>query len=181
MSPLDSDDESTDEDSAPQLFTDDERDLLVKRLALCGLPTREIVRITAASGRTVARIIQRWGIRRPRPEHRTSPRMRRAQRLTEILSGYYALNEITLDSLDRLARTHGLSVKELFDLLRENVSPSRWAIRACLACGQSALTSSPADRYCLACKNTVKRVRGKMDEAVLYDWSPSDLGRAKSH
>ena len=169
MSPLASDDESTDPEPGPQLFPDDERDLLVKRLALCGLPTREIVRITAASGRTVARIIQRWGIRRPRPEHRTVPRMRRAQRVAEILTGYYALDEITLDSLDRLARTHGLSVKELFDLIRENVSPSRWAIRACLACGQPALTSSPGDRYCMACKNTVKKARGKLDEAALYE------------
>ncbi|MFZ5862372.1 MAG: hypothetical protein ACOYXR_06010 [Nitrospirota bacterium] len=169
MSPLDPDDEPTDKDSAPQLFSDEERDLLVKRLALCGLPTREIVRITAASGRTVARIIQRWGIRRPRPGYRSVARMRRAQRLTEILTGYYALNEVTLDSLDRLAREHGLSVKELFDLIRENVSPSRWAIRACLACGQVALTSSAADRYCLACKGTVKKARGKVDEAVLYE------------
>ncbi|MEW6682564.1 MAG: hypothetical protein AB1451_06530 [Nitrospirota bacterium] len=169
MSPLDSDDESTDQDSAPQLFTDDERDLLVRRLALCGLPTREIVRITAASGRTVARIIQRWGIRRPRPEHRTVARMRRTQRLGEVLAGYYTLNEITLDSLDRLAREHGLSVKELFDLIRENVSPSRWVIRTCLACGQSALTSSAADRYCSACKGTVKKARGKVDETVLYE------------
>ncbi len=169
MSPLAADDEPPDPESAPQLFSDEERDLLVKRLALCGLPTREIIRVTAASGRTVARIIQRWGIRRPRPEHRTVPRMRRAQRLADVLGEYYALNEITLDSIDRLARTHGLSVKELFDLIRENISPSRWAIRACLACGQSALTSSPADRYCLACKNTVKRARGKMDEASLYE------------
>jgi len=169
VSPLASDDEPTDEESGPQLFADEERDLLVKRLALCGLPTREIVRITTASGRTVARIIQRWGIRRPRQEHRTVPRMRRAQRLAEVLAGYYGLNEITLDSLDRLARTHGFSVKELFDLIRENVSPSRWAIRACLACGQSALTSSPADRYCVVCKNTVRKARGKMDEAVLYE------------
>lgn len=172
MSPLDPDDDSTDEESAqsaPQLFSDEERDLLVKRLALCGLPTREIVRIAAASGRTVARIIQRWGIRRTKPEHRTVPRMRRVQRLAEILTGYYALNEITLDSLDLMAREHAFSVKELFDLIRENVSPSRWAIRACLACGQAALTSSPADRYCSACKNTVRKTRGKMDEAVLYD------------
>jgi DNA invertase Pin-like site-specific DNA recombinase len=169
VSPLASDDEPTDEESGPQLFADEERDLLVKRLALCGLPTREIVRITAASGRTVARIIQRWGIRRPRPEHRAAPRMRRAQRLGEVLGEYYALNEITLDSLDRLSREHGLSVKELFDLIRENVSPSRWAIRSCLACGQSALTSSPSDRYCSACKSTVKKARGKMDEAALYE------------
>lgn len=169
MSPLDADDEPIDPEPASLLFSDEERDLLVKRLALCGLPTREIIRITAASGRTVARIIQRWGIRRPRPEHRAVPRMRRAQRLGEVLAGYYALNEITLDSIDRLARTHGLSVKELFDLIRENVSPSRWAIRACLACGQSALTSSPADRYCLACKSTVRKARGKVDEAALYD------------
>ena len=169
MSPLDPDDEPTDEESAPQLFSDEERDLLVKRLALCGLPTREIVRITAASGRTVARIIQRWGIRRPKPDHRTVPRMRRAQRLADILAAYYALQEITLDSLDRLAGEHGLSVKELFDLIRENVSPSRWAIRACLACGQSDLTSSPADRYCAACKGTVKKARGKVDAAALYE------------
>ncbi len=169
MPPLASDDEPTDEESGPQLFSDEERDLLVKRLALCGLPTREIVRITAASGRTVARIIQRWGIRRPRPEHRTVQRMRRAQRLADVLGEYYALNEITLDSLDRLAKMHGLSVKELFDLIRENVSPSRWAIRACLACGRAALTSSPGDRYCLACKNTVKKARGKVDDAVLYE------------
>lgn len=169
MSPLAPDDEPTAPEPGPQLFPDEERDLLVKRLALCGLPTREIVRITAASGRTVARIIQRWGIRRPRPEHRTVPRMRRAQRLAEILAGYYALNEITLDSLDHLARKYGLSVKELFDLIRENVSPTRWAIRACLACGQLALTSSPGDRYCLACNSTVRRARGKLDEAALYE------------
>lgn len=169
MSPLDPDDESTDEDLAPQLFSDEERDLLVKRLALCGLPTREIVRITAASGRTVARIIQRWGIRRPKVELGTVPRMRRAQRLAEIFASYYALGELTLDSLDRLAKEHGLSVKELFDLIRENVSPTRWAIRTCLACSQSALTSSPADRYCVACKGTVRKARGKVDEAVLYE------------
>lgn len=169
MAPLDPDDEPTDEESAPQLFSDEERDLLVKRLALCGLPTREIVRITSASGRTVARIIQRWGIRRPRPDRRTVPRMRRTQRLAEILAAYYALNEITLDCLDRLAKEHGLSVKDLFDVIRENVSPSRWAIRVCLACGQSALTSSPADRYCSACKGTVRKARGKVDEAVLYE------------
>lgn len=169
MSPLDADDEPTDPDPGPQLFPDEERDLLVKRLALCGLPTREIVRMTGASGRSVARIIQRWGIRRPKPKHRTAQRMRRAQRLTDVLGEYYALDEITLDSLDRLAREYGLSVKELFDLIRENVSPSRWAIRACLACGQLALTSSGADRYCSACKSTVKKARGKMDEAGLYE------------
>src|SRR5574341_1047415 len=87
--------------------------------------------------------------------------MRRAQRLADVLGEYYALNEITLDSLDRLAGKHGLSVKELFDLIRENVSPSRWAIRARLACGQSALTSSPSDRYCSTCKSTVRKRGGK--------------------
>jgi len=150
------------------LVSDEERDLLVKRLAKCGLPTREIVRITGVSSRTAARIMQRWGIKR-RKTDQFPFRKRIARSLGEILGQYYALKEISLDALDQLARQNRLSLKNLFDLIRENVSPSRWAIRSCLACSQPALTSSPADRYCPACKKKVMRTRVGMDDNTIYE------------
>jgi len=166
------DDESENQDRPDltvEFLPEVERDLVIKHLAACGLPTREIVRITGASGRTVARAMQRLGIKREKPEKLPSPRKRHAQRLAEILTQYYALQEVTLDSLNQLARRNGLSLEKLLHLVREHVSPSRWAIRTCLACGQSALTSSPSDRYCPSCKKKVKKVREGMDDTTIYE------------
>jgi hypothetical protein len=143
-----------------------DRDLLIKRLASCGLPSGEIVRITGTSGRTVARTLQRLGLKRSNQQsalsfiQRVASRKRHSLHLTAILTRYYSLEEITLDSLHQLACENGLSLKKLFDLIREHVSPSRWAIRPCLGpCGQPALTSSPADRYCPRCKKKVDKSR----------------------
>lgn len=154
------------EESIEGFLSDEERDLLVKRLAPCGLPTREIVRVTGASGRTVARIMQRWGIKRKETnEVRKGP----AGHLPYVLGHYYALEEVTLDTLEQLARGNGLSLKRLFCLLAEHISPSRWAIRNCLACDLPALTSSPADRYCPVCKRKVKKNRKGIDEFLFYE------------
>jgi transposase len=151
------------------ILQDDERDILVKRLAACGLPTREIVRLTGTSSRTVARILQRQGIRRKKAEPHSTPGKRYSRRLTEILNAYFALEEVTLGTLEQIAREYGITLKKLCDLVREHVSPSRWAIRNCLACGQCALTSSPGDRYCRECKRKVKKTRQRMDETVIYE------------
>lgn len=156
--------EACEETPVGELLSEEERDLLVKRLAGSGLPTREIVWITVASGRTIARSMQRFGIRRKKPERNTPPKKRHDQRLIEILTQYYSFNEVTLDSLDQLARENGLSFGKLINLIQEHVSPSRWAMRNCLACSQPALTSSPADRYCAACKKKVKKRRKGVDE-----------------
>lgn len=166
----DEDLEERDEEKLIEGFlSDEERDLLVKRLAACSLPTREIVRIAAASGRTVARVMQRWGIKGRRGDRFHSSRQGYSPSLPEILGEYYALQEVTLDAIDQLAVKNGLSLKKLFDLLRECISPFRWAIRSCLACEQTVLTSSPADRYCPACKKKVKRVRSGMGENAIYE------------
>ncbi len=157
------------DDADHPLFADKDRDLLVKRLATCGLPTREIVRITGTSTRTVARIMQRFGLLRKSHERLPSSRKRHTQRLTEILTHYYALKEITLDSMEQLARQHGLALKKLFDLIREHVSPLRWAMRACLKCQELTLTPSPAARYCLACKKKVRKAREGMDDESIYE------------
>lgn len=157
------------DDADHPLFPGRDRDLLVKRLAACGLPTREIVMITGTSNRTVARIMQRFGLLRKRPERHTSSRKRHTQRLMDILTHYYALKEVTLDSLEQLARQHGLALKKLFDLIREHVSPLRWAIRTCLSCGQSTLTPSPAARYCPTCKKKVRKAREGMDDDLIYE------------
>ncbi|MFQ5779152.1 MAG: hypothetical protein ACE5HN_00030 [Nitrospiria bacterium] len=157
------------EEAAGELFSEEERDLLVGRLASRSIPTREIVRTTAASGRTVARIMQRWGIRRKEPEGVSLHCRGYSRQLAGILGGYYALEEVTLDSLDRLAGENGLSLKNLFDLIREHVSPSRWAVRTCLACSQLAVTSSSAGRYCPACKKKVRKDRRGMEEGVIYE------------
>lgn len=151
------------------IFQDDERDILVKRLAACGLPTREIVRLTGTSSRTVARILQRQGIRRKKPEPRSTHRKHHSRRLPEILNAYFALEEVTLGTLEQIAREHGITLKKLCDLIREHVSPSRWAVRPCLACGQTALTSSPSDRYCPACKKKVKKTREGLEGNAIYD------------
>jgi len=151
-----------------ELLAEADRDLLIKRLARLGLPTREIIRITGASGRTVARTMQRLGIERKKPERFSSSGKRHAQRLIEILTQYYALQKVTLDSLDQLAKGNGISLEKLLDLIREHVSPSRWAIRSCLACSQSALTSSPSDRYCPMCKKEVKKAREGMENSAIY-------------
>ncbi len=156
-------------DADDPLFLSEERDLLVKRLAACGLPTREIVRITDASSRTVARTMQRLGIQRTKPERFSSSRKRHTQRLVEVLTEYYALQEVTLDSLNQIARRNGLPIEKLLTLIREHVSPSRWAIRPCLACEQPALTSSPSDRYCPNCKKKVKKAREGMEETAIYE------------
>lgn len=152
-----------------EFLSDEQRDLMVECLALYGLPTREIIRITGASGRTVARTMQRLGIQRTKPERLSASRKRHSQRLVEVLTEYYALQEVTLDSLNRIARRNGLPLEKLLDLVREHVSPSRWAIRTCLACGQPALTSSPSDRYCPNCKKKVKKVREGISGAAIYE------------
>jgi len=157
------------DDADHPLFPDKDRDLLVKRLAACGLPTREIVRITGTSTRTVARIMQRFGLLRKRPERLPSSRKRHTQRLTDILTHYYALKEVTLDSLEQLARQQGITLRKLFALIREHVSPLHWAIRTCLACGKSTLTPSPAARYCPACKKKIKKTRVGMDDDSIYE------------
>lgn len=163
------DDGDTEDEPIGELLSDEERDLLVKRLAASGLPTREIVRITGASGRTVARIMQRWGITRKIRDGFHPVKKGYARSLPEILRQYYDLKEVTLDSLSRLAGENSLPLKSLLDLVRENVSPSRWAIRPCLGpCGQSVLTSSPADRYCPACKVKVKKDRKGIREDEIY-------------
>lgn len=155
------------ESSVGEFLSEEERDLLVKRLAACGLPPREIVWITGTSGRTVARIMQRWGITRKKPDNFRS-RQKEVQYLGKILSQYYVLKEITLDAVELLAEENDLSLKKLFDLIREYVSPSRWAIRNCLACNQPALTSSPANRYCTSCRKKVKKNRKSLQEEMLY-------------
>lgn len=163
------DDGGTDDEPMGGLLSDEERDLLVKRLAACGLPTREIARITGTSGRTVARIMQRGGITRKIGDGFNPVKKGYARSLPEILRQYYGLEEVTLDSLSRLAGENSLPLKSLLDLVRENVSPSCWAIRPCLGpCGQSVLTSSPADRYCLKCKIKVKKDRKGIREDEIY-------------
>lgn len=157
------------DDADHPLFPGRDRDLLVRRLAACGLPTREIVRISGTSTRTVARIMQRFGLLRKRHERLPSSRKRHTQRLTEILTHYYALKEITIDSLEQIARQHGLPLKKLFDLIREHVSPSRWAMRTCLKCEELTLTPSPAARYCPTCKEKVKKARSSMDDDAIYE------------
>jgi hypothetical protein len=152
-----------------QIFSGEERDLLIKRLAACGLPTREMVRITGASPRTVARIMQKLGIQRKKPERFPPSRKRRAQRLFEILTQFYALKEPTLDSLIHLARNNGISLGKLLNLIREQVSPPRWAIRSCLSCEQPSLTSSPSDRYCQSCKKKMRKARECTDDSAIYD------------
>lgn len=152
-----------------EFLSDEQRDLMVECLALYGLPTREIIRITGASGRTVARTAQRLGIQRQKLERLLSSRKRHSQRLVEVFTEYYALQEVTLDSMNRIAMRNGLSLEKLLRLFREHISPSRWAIRSCLACGQDALTSSPADRYCPSCKKKVKKTREGTDEALIYE------------
>lgn len=158
------------ESSIGEILSDEERDLLVKRLASYGLPTREIIWITGTSGRTVARVMQRWGVTRKRPDGFRSFRKGYSRCLPEILRRYYDLKEVTLDTLDHLARGSELSLKLFLNLIRENVSPSRWAIRTCLgSCGQSTLTPSPAERYCLTCKKKIKKDRKNIDNSAIHE------------
>lgn len=164
----DMNEEADRETSDGEFLSEEERDLLVKRLAACGLPTREIIWITGASGRTVARIMQRWGVQRKKPERILFSKKRNTQRFIEILAQYYALPIITLDSLDQLASGNELSLKKLLDLVRKHVSPFHWAIRSCLVCDQPALTSSPSDRYCPRCKKGVKKVRESLEDGAIY-------------
>jgi len=142
------------------------RERLIKRLANCGLPTREIVRLSGISSRTVARTLQRLGTKRKRYEvpPYPFPRKRQAKRMEGILTQYYAIDEHHLNSLHHLARGNGISLKKLFDLIRKHVSPSRWAVRTCLVCGQPALTPSPKDRTCPACRKEQKEARGGINE-----------------
>jgi hypothetical protein len=165
----DADEETEEETSVGELISEEERDLLVKRLAACGLPTREIVWISGASGRTVARVMQRWGIVRKRSDGFPTIKTGYARGLPDILRQYYIVKEVTLDSLQYLAKENSISLKRLLDLIRENVSPSRWAIRSCLGtCGQFVLTSSPADRYCITCKIKLKKNRKGIREDEIY-------------
>jgi hypothetical protein len=152
-----------------ELFSEEDRDLIINRLLSLGLHTREMVRVTGASPRTVARILQKLGIQRKKPERFPSTRKRRAQRIVEILTQYYALKEVTLDSLVLLARQNGLSFRKLLNLIRENVTSSRWAMRLCLNCNQPALTSSPSDRYCPMCKKKVKKAREGLEDTAIYE------------
>ncbi|NKE72816.1 hypothetical protein [Candidatus Manganitrophus noduliformans] len=153
----------------PGVLSEEERTLLVEYLLVENLPPREIIRVAGVSSRTVSRVMQRLGLRRRNVGRVSSSRKRHTQRLHEILSQYYALEEVTLDALDQLAGGNDLSLKVLLDLIREHVSPSRWAIRACLGpCGQPALTPSPGDRYCPACKKKIKKDRMGIQEDMLY-------------
>lgn len=149
------------------------RDRLIKRLADCGLPCREIVLLSGASSRTVARTLQRLGIRRKKYELPQYPshRKRHAKSLETILTQYYGIpfDELQLDSLHQLARRNGISLKKLFDLIRQHVSPSRWAIRTCLHCNQPAVTSSPADRYCQLCRKKLKKAREGLEDGAIYE------------
>lgn len=61
---LDEHEDRRDEQSGYLHLTAKQRDCLIKRLATCGLPTREIVRLTGTSSRTVARTLQRLGLKR---------------------------------------------------------------------------------------------------------------------
>lgn len=135
----------------------EERDLLIKELAEYGLPTWETVRITGASGRTVARVIQRLGVHRKKPERILFSKKRNTQLLIEILVQYYALPTITVDSLDRLARGNGLPLKNSWIWCRKMFPHSIGRSDLVWSCGQSALTSSPSDRYCPRCKKRVKK------------------------
>lgn len=153
----------------PEILSEEERTLLAEYLLVENLPPREIIRVAGVSSRTVTRVMQRLGLRRRNVGRVSSSRKRHAQRLHEILSQYYALEEVTLDALDQLAGENSLSLKSLFDLIREHVSPSRWAIRRCLTCGASAVTPSSADRYCPTCKKKVKKVRGGIEDAAMYE------------
>ncbi len=157
------------ENVSGEFFSEEDRDLVINRLLSLGIHTREMVEITGAFPRTVARILQKLGVQRKKPEKFPITRKRRVQRLVEILTEYYALKEVTLDLLDQLARENGLSFRKLLDLSRGNVSPSRWAIRLCLACGQSALTSSPSDRYCATCRKKVKKAREGLEDTTIYE------------
>lgn len=136
-----------------------EQDRLVKVLARYELPSRDIAEIAGVSARTVTRTMQRLGIR---PKGR-SGRLRRIvldpSRIASILTRYFALEEPTLDTLNQLARENDLSLKALFDLIREEVSPARWSLRPCPACGVATPTPSPADRYCPACKKQGEKDR----------------------
>lgn len=141
------------------------RDSLIRRLALVGLPTREIVRLIGTPSRTITRILRRLGVKRTRAEIKFSPPPRRqSRRLGTILSQYYALDKVDLDALHQLARRNNLSLGKLFGFIREHVSPARWAMRTCLACSQSTLTSSPAERYCASCRKKVKKVSRGFEE-----------------
>lgn len=153
----------------PEILSEEERTLLVEYLLVENLPPREIIRIAGVSSRTVTRVMQRLELRRRNVGRVSSSRKRHAQRLHEILSQYYTLEEVTLDALDQLAGENSLSLKALLDLIRDHVSPSRWAIRRCLTCEQPTLTSSPADRYCPTCKKKVKKVRGGIEDAAMYE------------
>lgn len=137
---------------AGALLPSKEQDRLVKVLARHELPSRDIAEIAGISPRTVARTMRRLGIR---PKGRSGRRRRivlDSSRIASILTRYFALEGPTLDALSRLARENDLSLKVLFDLIREEVSPARWSLRPCPACGVATPTPSPADLYCPACK-----------------------------
>lgn len=140
-----------------------ERDRLVKALARYALPSRDIAEIAGVSTRTIARTMQRLGIR---PKGRSGRRRRVVLdplQIASILSRYFALEEPTLYALNQLARENDLSLKALFDLIREEVSPSRWSPRPCPGCGQTTPTPSPANPHCPACRKHGERDRGGIE------------------
>jgi len=137
-----------------------EQDRLVKVLARYELPSRDIAEIAGVSPRTVARTMRRLGIR---PKGRSGRRRRivlDSSHIPSILTRYFSLEAPTLDALDQLARENNLSMKALFDLIREEVSPSRWSLRPCPGCGETAPTPSPADLHCPACRKQGGKERG---------------------
>jgi len=117
-----------------------ERKLLVKALARYELPSRDIAEIVGVSIRTVARTMQRLGIRAKGRSGRRRRFVLDPSRIASILTRYFSLEAPTLDALNQLARENNLSIKALFDLIREEASPSRWSLRPCPGCGQTTPT-----------------------------------------
>jgi len=78
-----------------------------------GRPTREIVWLSCNSSWTVARTLQRLGIKRNKHEllQYPSPWKRPANRLMRILTQHYALDEVLLGSLHQLARGNASHLK----------------------------------------------------------------------
>lgn len=145
---------------AGALLPSKEQDRLVKVLARYELPSRDIAEIAGVSARTVTRTMQRLGIRAKGRSGRRRRFVLDPSRIALILSRYFSLEAPTLDALNQLARENDLSLKALFDLIRKEVSPSRWSLRPCPCCGVATPTPSPADRYCLACRKQGKKEQG---------------------
>lgn len=137
-----------------------EQDRLIRSLARYELPSRDIAEIVGISSRTVVRTIQRLEIRLKGRSGRRRRIVLDPSRIAPILTRYFALEAPTLNALNQLARENDLSMKALFDLIREEVSPFRWSLRTCPGCGQTTPTPSPTDLYCLACRKQGKKEQG---------------------